>query len=306
MQIVYHPDGSMSKLSTPELKKVEIDYHNWYCPIHEYVWMVRWDGTIKSGTCGQNVLFHKNKPFWEGKGGMQTNSFCKFAKGSCNCGSDLNSPKAINKEIYDKFVRESDKIVQSDLPLYDGKEIIATAAKFKLNSLCEIHLDIGKMCNFDCSYCPSHVHDSVSPFMDLKKTNRALQIIESKIPKNKNKFIIITGGEPTLYKDLDKLIVLLRAKNSTQISINSNGTASYKRYEQLLENDIKFDITFHYEFTNEKIIKKCVKLKEKYPNTVKLKMLTRDDKFKSLVKQHTNEFIEYPIYDKFSVKQVLL
>ena len=103
-----------------------------------------------------------------------------------------------------------------------------------------------------------------------------------------------------------ELIVLLRAKNSTQISINSNGTASYKRYEQLLENDIKFDITFHYEFTNEKIIKKCVKLKEKYPNTVKLKMLTRDDKFKSLVKQHTNEFIEYPIYDKFSVKQVLL
>jgi len=306
MQIVYHPDGSMSNLSTPDLKNIAIDYQNWYCPIHEYVWMIRWDGTIKSGTCGQNNLFHMNKPFWGRNGGVQTNSFCKFIKGSCNCGSDLNSPKAINKEVYDKFVSEADKVSQSNLPLYDGKEIIATAAKFKLDSLCEIHLDIGKMCNFDCSYCPPNVHDSVSPFMELKKTNRALQIIESKIPKNKKKFVIITGGEPTLYKDLDKLIVLLRAKNSTQITINSNGTASYKRYEQLLENDIKFDITFHYEFTNEKIIKKCVRLKNKYSKDVKLKILTRDKDFRNLVSQHTDDAIEYPIYDKFTLKQTLI
>src|SRR6056300_1251397 len=117
MQIVYHPDGSMSNLSTPDLKNIAIDYQNWYCPIHEYVWMIRWDGTIKSGTCGQNNLFHMNKPFWGRNGGVQTNSFCKFIKGSCNCGSDLNSPKAINKEVYDKFVSEADKVSQSNLPL---------------------------------------------------------------------------------------------------------------------------------------------------------------------------------------------
>ncbi len=304
MQILYHPDGTISKIDTSPLKSLSIDFLNWYCPIHRYVWLMRHDGTLKSGTCGQNLIHNSRYPFWSNQSPIKTtNNFCKANRGACSCGSDLDSPKAISQEIYEEFVtkiRTVGRDVEKSLSNYDGKKIIAIGRLHKiLDSTAEIHIDIGKKCNFDCSYCPSGVHDNFSPFMSLETINNGLNIIEKHSGIISNKTGIITGGEPTLFKELPKLLQMLKEKNFNEIKINTNGTGSYRVYSNILQDkNIKLDLTFHYEFTTEKIIKKCNKLKEEFGDQITLKVLSRTTDFVDIVNQYTTKYQQFPIYEK--------
>lgn len=304
MNIVFHRDGTISKILIPQLKQLNINFLKWYCPIHSFVWLVRHDGTIKSGTCGQNIIHNSSNPFWKEQPYIATtNTFCATNRGACSCGSDLNSPKAISKDVYNKFidtVRNFDNDIYKITQPYKGKEIIAIGAIDKiLHGTSEVHLDIGKKCNFDCSYCPSGVHDNFSPFMSIETIEKALRIIENYSGLILNKNCVITGGEPTLFKGLTKLIELLKANNFKKIKINSNGTASYNTYADLLKDkNIKLELSFHYEFTTEKIIEKCSKLKQEFHDQVQLKALSRTKDFIHKVDSYTSEYQQFPIYEK--------
>lgn len=304
MNILYHNDGTLSKIKIPELKQLNINFIDWYCPIHSFIWLVRHDGTIKSGTCGQNIIHDQRNPFWNEQPYISaTNTFCATNRGACSCGADLNSPKAISKDFYNEFIEKVfnfDGDILKTIQPYSGKEIVAIGQIDKiLHNIAEIHLDIGKKCNFDCSYCPSGVHDNFSPFMSLKTIQKALDIIESHSGVISNKNCVITGGEPTLFKDLTKLIEMLKLNNFKKIKINTNGTASYNAYANLLEDkNIKLDLSFHYEFTTEKIIKKCSKLKQQFHNQVELKALSRTQEFINQVNSYTKDFQQFPIYEK--------
>ena len=304
MNIVYHRDRTVSKITVPELKQLNINFLEWYCPIHSFIWLVRHDGTIKSGTCGQNKIHDQHNPFWNEKPYISNaNVFCATNRGACSCGSDLNSPKAISKDFYNEFIEKVHTFSTDTIKTiqhYNGKEIIAIGVIDKiLHGTAEIHLDVGKKCNFDCSYCPTGVHDNFSPFMTIETIQNALNIIESHSGIIKNKNCVITGGEPTLYKDLNKLIQVLKKDNFKKIKINTNGTASYNTYVNLLEDkNINLDLSFHYEFTTEKIIEKCSKLKKQFPNQISLKALSRTQEFINLVNSHTTDYQQFPIYEK--------
>ena len=304
MNIVFHKDGTISKILVPQLKQLNINFLKWYCPIHSFVWLVRHDGTIKSGTCGQNIIHNSFNPFWKEQPYIaNTNTFCATNRGACSCGSDLNSPKAISKDVYNKFIdtiQNFDNDIFKVIQPYNGKKIIAIGAIDKiLHGTSEVHLDIGKKCNFDCSYCPSGVHDNFSPFMSIKKIKKALEIIESHSGVIMNKSCVITGGEPTLFKDLNKLIQVLKKDNFKKIKINTNGTAPYKTYAKLLEDkSINLELSFHYEFTTEKIIEKCSKLKKIYEKQIQLKALSRTNEFIDKVESYTSEYQQFPIYEK--------
>lgn len=312
MQLIYHPDNTISKINTPDLKNININFSTWYCPIHTFVWLIRHDGTIKSGVCGQNMFYNQQSPFWNNKPRTEvTNSYCKFSRKSCACGSDLNSPKAISTEVYQSFfkkINELGKDANKIVPWYDGeKEIIGIGVLHKiLNGTAEIHIDIGKKCNFDCSYCPPGVHDNHSPFLTLENIEQALNIVEHHSGILENKTCILTGGEPTLFKDLENLIKMLKVKNFKKIKINTNGTASYKVYSNLVKDyNVELDITFHYEFTTEKIIEKCNQLHKDFPKEVKIKLLSKSKDFIDKVNLITTNYEQFPIYDK-SQKNIVL
>lgn len=311
MQLLYHPDNTISKISTPDLKKLNINFSTWYCPIHTFVWLIRHDGTIKSGTCGQNMFYNHQSPFWDNEPRIEnTDSYCKVKRGACGCGSDLNSPKAISTEVYQSFfkkINELGKDAGKNAPLYNGKSIIGIGALHKiLNGTAEIHIDIGKKCNFDCSYCPPGVHDNHSPFLTLENIDQALNIVEHHSRLLENKTCIITGGEPTLFKDLENLIKMLKVKNFKKIKINTNGTASYKTYSNLIKDySVELDITFHYEFTTEKIVEKCNQLSIDFPKEVKLKLLSKSKDFINTVNLITTDYEQFPIYEKTESKQTL-
>src|SRR6056300_900772 len=63
--------------------------------------------------------------------------------------------------------------------------------------------DVGRRCNYDCTYCPPHRHDNFSPHASLETLKKTGQFIFDygelmfKYKTQKSININFTGGEPT-------------------------------------------------------------------------------------------------------------
>ena len=111
-------------------------------------------------------------------------------------------------------------------------------------------------CNYDCMYCPTTLHDSTSPHPDLETLqNRWMSIVSKTQHKSLKYKICFTGGEVTGNKDFLPFLQWLRHNYDYQIDkilITTNGSATYKYYNSLLDwvNDISFSV--HSEHIDEK------------------------------------------------------
>lgn len=271
--LVYTTDGKIKFCSMADIKNRNINYKGWYCPISEYSLYASDQGWFWGGVC-QQIKFNTSKnPWWDGID-LKSNvdPICKFYKNVCRCGADINAIKAIDKETYDEFINLAIgyNIVEN---LNKDDKIIALGLKDSLlkRKSFEFTFNYGRRCNYDCSYCSPQIHDNHSPFLSFDDTFYLFS--ELNLNKNNINCLRITGGEPTLGKDLESIIKLGRAKGFTKISINSNGTAKDYKYENLAELGCRINMSIHHEFTNDKVLERMLRLKLKYPNQVNIKFM---------------------------------
>ena len=70
--------------------------------------------------------------------------------------------------------------------------------------------DLGRRCNYDCSYCPPTRHDKVSPYAELPKLKKTAKFVldycntlvsykKSGDGAHQQISISFTGGEPTVH-----------------------------------------------------------------------------------------------------------
>jgi len=110
----------------------------------------------------------------------------------------------------------------------------------------KIEWNLGKRCNYDCSYCPAEIHDNTSKHTDieiLKNTVDSLSLL-------KNPRISLTGGEPFVHPDIEKLLDYARPK-VTWINVTTNGTRTSDFYIKMLNqylDHIVFSIHFEYDW----------------------------------------------------------
>lgn len=122
--------------------------------------------------------------------------------------------------------------------------------------------DLGRRCNYDCSYCPSERHDNFSPHAsidELKSTaNFLFEYIDTYMQYrhlNKNASISFTGGEPTINPNFMEFVDYLKKEHAikyankweAQITLTSNGAFSKKMAEQISENIDNVTISYHTE-----------------------------------------------------------
>jgi len=127
-----------------------------------------------------------------------------------------------------------------------------------------IHFFVTDKCNLDCAYC----FRAYSP--GEKSSENTLKIAEI-LAQNKVKHVIIGGGEPTLVKNLDEIIGILKNGNvSTELHTNCL-TLTRKRLEEL--RSLVDVIGIPIDTLDEKIQTEL----RTYPNYVKLiKRVTKD------------------------------
>lgn len=113
-------------------------------------------------------------------------------------------------------------------------------------------------CNFRCPTCHNYELLETSETIDLEKTLEEL--------KNNSKWIdhvTISGGEPTIYNDLDDLVYLLR-KNGFKVKLDTNGSNPFVIYDlisivSLFSIDIKGPFRKYPELTGYKIDEETIR-----------------------------------------------
>jgi MoaA/NifB/PqqE/SkfB family radical SAM enzyme len=117
----------------------------------------------------------------------------------------------------------------------------------------KVEWNIGKRCNYDCSYCPSEIHDN-------RSSHTNINILKSTVDKlaeiGKPLRLSFTGGEPCVHPKFDELIDYAQQKATSWISVTTNGTRPSDFYVKLPVHQYVFSLHFEYDW--ESILKKIL------------------------------------------------
>lgn len=110
---------------------------------------------------------------------------------------------------------------------------------------------IGKRCNYDCTYCHSNAHDNFSPHVKMVHIINSMNKIIEKFQKN-GLNINITGGEPVVHPEFDKLCEFLFDKN-LNVSMTTNGSRSAEYYTKIYKAFNHITFSHHFEHTKNEV-----------------------------------------------------
>lgn len=125
----------------------------------------------------------------------------------------------------------------------------------------EIRLSVTGSCNQNCVYCGPFVDGKYTRGYGLISLNQIKQLVNGlKDIINENKIHIqITGGEPTLRKDLIEIFSIL-SREFKDIGMTTNGSMlNLKLAKKLLKNGLS-DIHIHLPSLNEDVCKKTTRV----------------------------------------------
>ena len=112
----------------------------------------------------------------------------------------------------------------------------------------KVEWNLGKRCNYDCTYCPSSIHDNYSSHTDIG-------ILEATVDKlceiGKPLRISLTGGEPCVHPDIEDLLEYFKRKDIFWVNLTTNGTRGYRWYLQneMFFNHLVFSLHFEQDWT---------------------------------------------------------
>lgn len=109
----------------------------------------------------------------------------------------------------------------------------------------KVEWNLGKRCNYDCSYCPSSIHDNTSSHTDIEILKEA---VDKLVSLGKPIRLSFTGGEPTVHPKFKELIQYCKHVGVSWISVTTNGTLPYEFYASLPVDQYVFSIHFEYDW----------------------------------------------------------
>ena len=120
------------------------------------------------------------------------------------------------------------------------------ASRWNHGDSIKVEWNIGKRCNYDCSYCPSSIHDNFSPHTDYYTLQNTVDKLAS---LGKPVRISLTGGEPCVHPDIERLITYIKSKNMW-LSVTTNGTRKPLWYVLQLLDQYVFSLHFEHNWAD--------------------------------------------------------
>lgn len=249
--ILIQTDKGMRKIQTSAAKTSINKFKGWYCNAGiDFLW-INHEGYIFGNVCRHSGCYGNLYDNFE----LPKEPIICPAN-SCYCAADIEILKAKKKEDLYLFASNITNSAIESLKDYNDEEIHAIHGlnKTDQNRVLSINWNIGKRCNYSCSYCPPTVHDNHSPHMTFAVFKNAIDKIRNNI-KIDSFQITFTGGEPTInpyYFDIVDYTNSLGGKVFT----NTNGTCTEKKLLKLV-NAGGVSLSVHAEFAQvEKLAKK--------------------------------------------------
>lgn len=98
------------------------------------------------------------------------------------------------------------------------------------SQLMRCELILTDACTFKCPYCRG-LRTDISGTMPLEKAKYIVDLWARDNLKN----IRLSGGEPTVYKDIVEIVSYIKSKNIERIAISTNGYSDIKLYKELVD-----------------------------------------------------------------------
>lgn len=231
MLYVKHQGEKPKQMDFGTVKTNNNRFKNWYCNAGMDFLTVSHSGEIFGNVCRHSKSYgNVFKQFT-----LPTEPMICPAL-ACYCASDLEIPKGKDKNFLDQIEKG-----------IDG-EWVAGIHKIGKEPLFSINWNLGKRCNYDCSYCPSSVHDNFSKHLKFDEFRTAFDKLTSSINFKKLK-ITFTGGEPTINPDYIQMVNHCIKDKRVTVFTNTNGTANIDKLLHLT-NAGGLYISVHEEFTD--------------------------------------------------------
>jgi MoaA/NifB/PqqE/SkfB family radical SAM enzyme len=109
----------------------------------------------------------------------------------------------------------------------------------------KVEWNLGKRCNYDCSYCPKEIHDNTSPHTDIEILKQSLDKLAT---LGKPIRLSFTGGEPCVHPKFEELIRYAKHIGIQWISVTTNGTRPYEFYASLPVDQYVVSIHLEYDW----------------------------------------------------------
>jgi MoaA/NifB/PqqE/SkfB family radical SAM enzyme len=122
-----------------------------------------------------------------------------------------------------------------------------------------VEWNIGKKCNFDCSYCSPTIHAKKADDLDLDLVVKtANKLVDHARQSGRLIRISLTGGEPYLHPQFTNLLRCLKEAGVDKISITSNGSLPTQVYLDSLDYIDYLIISVHFEYIRLEKLKERV------------------------------------------------
>lgn len=116
----------------------------------------------------------------------------------------------------------------------------------------KIEWNMGKRCNFHCSYCDEFTHDNKSKHVSFEVAKNAIDKIVEKTQGKQIK-INLTGGEPTVNPNIEKIIDYMY-EQGIDVGVTTNGSRKLEFYKKLLPKLSSLIFSYHMEYHNREVI----------------------------------------------------
>lgn len=235
-------------------------FKGWICDTGIQSLYIDFDGNVWNGNCSGGVgkwLLKQNKPAWGYLGNVNENFIipkdtviCPYE--TCGCGSDIVVTK-YKDSTFNNFIQQ--QIMDIDKEFVNINTI--NAVKFTHLVPKQILWDIGRQCNYNCSYCWPDVHNTTDPHKTLETLiNTANYAIENWSDGNPIRWYF-GGGEPTLNPNFEPFIEYLRSKKQWTMLV-SNGSQGPKYWGKNCDNYNILIFSAHFEFMKKELFMKNI------------------------------------------------
>lgn len=141
----------------------------------------------------------------------------------------------------------------------------------------KIEWNLSKRCNYDCSYCPSAIHDNHSPHTDIEVLKRA---VDTLMAVGKPIRLSFTGGEPCVHPKFSELVEHCRKVGIAWISVTTNGTLPFNFYANLPVDQLV--VSIHFEYDWQRVFNTVEKLADLSNTSILVQIMAHHDHMNSV------------------------
>lgn len=238
----YNSLGFFNDLSVDEAIAKKLNYYKgWSCSAGVHHFYVNFDGYLYRGNCrAGGRLGNVYREDYE-----IPKEWYKCPYELCGCGADLLAPKAKTEGYQKKLTNTfNPKVPLKIQRLKNMKRPVAVETAFP-STMKKVQWDIGRRCNYDCSYCWPEIHNNHEPLKSYEMMRKAIDTFVARVSGGEPMFFMFGGGEPTLYPKFDQLMDEM-GKEGHQMTVTTNGSRNAKYFAKLIEY-CNINVSVHFE-----------------------------------------------------------